>query len=476
MPAIVDVYLNADGTLTHDGQQLDGPPDAALRLVLSEIAEKAQASGVDTVVRVHRADGGVSTINALRDGGLRRPVIDPAAAQRRSPASASRSRWTQHLALRNRYVVAGALALATFGIVGVVISGGNDTAPASSATPLPNLARIAPDGWSSHVNWDISPVGDFAPVTSGDRILYLTPQATLRAVNANGGALVWESQPLTAASAAPVVGGSGDKAIVAAKAGTAIEVLPLAGSGAHLSPTSIPSTPSATLTSNGEGILVTDAGAAPAILTTDRAVAPLTVPAGNAVYEVLDDDTAVVSPAEGPWSILRPGDQPPATVSVTSPGGAVGAPHAVSSVRGVVVAWWNTDNPQNRIVAFHDARSGKVLAAKEVPAAVTDNPLPTVVSEDRTLLSAGPVLADSSTQQTVFAPAWKPSNATSGNIFGSLVTSSSTVRAQWTGRGEVVSLTEGAAVPWLVTDDGSAVVLDQLGDITRIAAVRKDES
>ena len=50
------------------------------------------------------------------------------------------------------------------------------------------------------------------------------------------------------------------------------------------------------------------------------------------------------------------------------------------------------------------------------------------------------------------------------------------MRAQWTGRGDVVSLTEGAAVPWLVTDDGSAVVLDQLGDVTRIAAVRKDES
>jgi outer membrane protein assembly factor BamB len=473
MTRIVDVHLNADGTITRGTDLFDGPPDTALRQILAETAQQAADSGEDAIVRAHRPDGKVSVINALRDGALRRPSVDPDAAARRVPIESATSWWRRQS--RVKLIGAATVMVLAVGTVAVAAQGG-DTPPAgdSVAAPAP-LSRIAPDGWTTQVAWDVSPVGEFAPVPvpDQDRILFVTPQVTIRSVNANTGATLWESQPLDAApTGAPVVDGATDGGFVAVKTRFGISVLPLASSGTHVASTTVPASATATLTSNGEGVLVADEGKPTSILATTGELLPLTVPPGHAVYEALDDDTAVVAPAEGPWSILSAVGNQSTVVTPTAPAGAVGAPHAVSSVRGVVVAWWNTADAHNRLVAFHDARTGAIMASASVPVAAIDDGLPTVVSEDRTLLSAGPVLANTDTDEATYTEGWKPSNATAGHVFGSL----GTQRAGWAGQGAPTPLAEGSAVPWLISDTGAAVVLDQLGTTTRIAALRTGPS
>lgn len=470
MTRIVDVHLNADGTIKRGDDLFDGPPDTALRQILAEAAQQAAESGEDAIVRAHRLDGQVSVINALRDGALRRPSVDPAAAARRVPVASRVSWWKQ----RSRVKLIGAttVGIVAVGTVAVFVQGGSTSPAADSVAAPASLSRIAPDGWTTQVAWDVSPVGEFAPVPvpDQDRILFVTPEGTVRSVNANTGATLWESQPLDAPSAPPVSGGSADEAFVAVKTRSSVSVLALASSGTHVAPTKLPVSATATLISNGEGVLVADQGRPASILTPAGELLPLAVPAGHAVYEVLEDDTAVAAPKEGPWSILSPADGQAGVVAPAAPADAVGPAHAVSSVRGVVVAWWNTADPQSRIVAFHDARTGAIMSSATVPETATDDGLPTVVSEDRTLLSAGPVLANTDTGESTYTEGWKPSNATSGHIFGSL----GGLRAGWAGHGAPAPLTDGAAVPWLISDDGAAVVLDQLGQTTRIAALRTE--
>lgn len=471
MTRIVDVHLNADGTITRGADLFDGPPDTALRQILAEEVQQAADSGEDTIVRAHRPDGKVSVINALRDGALRRPRVDPGAAARRVPVELTTSWWKRQS--RVKLIGAATVVVLAVGTVAIVVQSG-DTPPAGDpvAAPAP-LSRIAPDGWTTQVAWDVSPVGEFAPVPDQDRILFVTPQGTIRSVNANTGATQWESQPLDAVpTGAPVVDGSTDDGFVAVKTRSGVSILPLASSGTHVAPTTVPVPATATLTSNGEGVLLTVEGKPTSILTTTGELLPLTVPAGHAIYEALEDDTAVVAPAEGRWSVLSAIGNQPAMVTPTAPPRAVGPTHAVSSVRGVVVTWWNTADAQNRVVAFHDARTGAIMASASVPANAINDGLPTVVSKDRTLLSAGPVLANTDTGEATYNEGWKPSNATAGHIFGSL----GTVRAGWAAQGAPTPLAEGTAVPWLISDSGAAVVLDQLGATTRIAALRTGPS
>ncbi|NKZ71932.1 PQQ-binding-like beta-propeller repeat protein [Rhodococcus hoagii] len=305
-------------------------------------------------------------------------------------------------------------------------------------------------------------------MTAANRVVLVGPDGTIRAVNADNGATIWASQPVAdVGETHPVVGHSADRAFAAVKAGTTIAVVPMNGSGTHVEPFTVPSTLTSQLSSQGEGVMVVDGNLPPAVLDADGTLRPIAIPPGHAVYEVLSDGAAVAAPAEGGWSILPPSGTP-AAVTPAVPADAVAAPHPATSARGVVSAWWNTADPTQRVISFHDARSGAVIASAKVPAHTVEAGLPTVVSEDRTLLSAGPVLVNASNEAT-YIEGWLPSNASAGSVFGTL----GDQRAVWsTATGKVTVMAEGAAVPWFVSDGGLAIVLDQRGDQMRLAAIR----
>lgn len=472
MPRIVDVHLNDHGVLVDGTDQFDGEHRDAIRQALEAERLKTAGTDTDTVVHVHRRDGGIKTMTILRDGTfLQRPPVDPKAAERRVPVRPETGHAWWKLQSRGKIIGAAVAGVVVLGTV-VALTTGTSTDPTTGGGEFTAFSRTAPTGWSQQVVWDYSPVGESAPLPTGNRLVTVSPEGNISAVNADTGAIAWSTEPLIGAQAAtPVVGGSGDEGFVAVKSGSTISVLPLRSTGTHVEPKTVDASPTATLTSQGTGVLVTEEGKPSAVLSADAVLRPLTVPAGQAVYEVLDDGAVVIAPAAGPWSLL-PEAGTTSVITPAAPTGSIGVPHTVSSVRGVVVAWWDTPDPQNRIVAFHDARTGSVTASTAVAAAVVDGGLPTVVSEDRSLLSAGPVVANTSTRETTVHDGWMPSNATSRAIFGKV----GSKKAMWSGSGTPALLPEGAAVPWAITDAGLAIVLDELGNSTRIAALRKADS
>lgn len=94
---------------------------------------------------------------------------------------------------------------------------------------------------------------------------------------------------------------------------------------------------------------------------------------------------------------------------------------------------------------------------RDVPAAAVDGGCPTVISEDRTLLSSVPAVADSVSGEVTYRTSRRPDEQ----------------RAPLRGLAQLVDV---AAVPWSIANDGSALVRGQLGDVTRLVALRRDDT
>lgn len=468
MTRTVDVHLKNDGSVeVEGGSNYPGPAKEALRHALADIAHKSFLDEDDSIVQVHQLDGQVSTINALRDGSIRKPQPKDPAIDLRTPVRPERK-----VRSLGKIIAATAIAGVVLGGTAVAltqIGTGTESSAVEAPTTAPDITRPAPPGWSQQVAWELATLGESGPAIATNRVVSVGPGSNIRAINAETGALIWASLPVAdIGDNTPVVGRSDDGAFVAVKAGTTIAVVPMANSGTQIAPVLVPATPTAQLFSQGEGVMVVDSDLPPATLAADGTLRPITIPPGHAIYEVLSDGSAVAARAEGGWAIV-PAIGAPTPVTPAVPADAVDAPHPAASARGIVSAWWNTADPAQRVVSFHDARSGAVIASTRVPAHTVEDGLPTVASEDRTLLSAGPVLVNTASDEAVYVENWLPSNATAGNIFGTR----GGQRAVWSAATkQVTAMVNGAAVPWLVSDGGLAIVLDQQGDLMRLAAIR----
>lgn len=481
MTRIVDVHLNEDGSAVVDGlDRYSGPTSKdALRLAMDDICKDAQTNGEDRIVHVTRPDGGVMTINALRDGTIHNPTTQAhttatATSESRTAVRPSiTAAWKAQRTTRFAAVAAVAVIIAGGGVA-FALSGEPDRPVAAewTAPAVPDITRPAPPGWTRQVAWEVG-LGQSGPAIGAGLVVVMGPDGILRAFSADTGAALWKTEPLDGVGEnTPIIGRSGEHTFVAIKSTSSIALIPLNALGSAVAPIGVPTSTSAQLTTHGEGVLVVEDGVPPRVLAADGTLRSVDVPAAHVAFEALGDGTVVAAAAEGGWTLL-PAAGAPTPITPAAPEGATGPAHVGASTRGVVVAWWNTADPTTRIVSFHDARTGAVTASASVPAATVDAGFPSAASEDGTLVSAGPIVVNRETGDATYLDGWLPSNAADGNVFGTV----NDERAVWTVESGVATpLGDGAAVPWSVSDSGLAIVLDQQGDRMRLAAIQPTAS
>ena len=483
MTRTLELEVLDDGTALLDGEPIAGVGRDPLRTALETAAEQARVDSVSTTVRIRRrSDGYVWTVAAEPDGSIRRlssavreiPVdelkkekVGDMLADLRGDPSPRRK-----LLKVGAWILVGVVVFA--GGASIIADNGGDSTPAASQadSSLADLSRPAPTGWTQSVTWQVAPVAEIAPVATGNQVIYVSTDNRVGAVDSATGTQLWLSAPLPfRPDASAVAGGSGDAAFVALRLHDTVAVLPTNSSpGVQVVPRLAEIPGAGRLVGGPGGILVETPNLSDAVVVTATGeVRHAAVPAGQTALAVSNDgSTVVVAPPQGAWSNLPLGAGSATSIPAATPAGATGDPHVVSASAGVVVAWWATDDPAIRIVAFHDASTGAVLGSGKTQPAAVDAGLPVVIAVDRSHMSAGPVLFNANTSQVVVSDGWVPSNVAGDLIYGKVGDS----RAVWRGTGAVETLPTGAAVPWAISPNGLAIVMDRPAELARLTGVR----
>ncbi|NKZ71933.1 hypothetical protein GTA09_20915 [Rhodococcus hoagii] len=154
MTRIVDVHLQNDGSAVVDGDKVypAGPATKdALRNALADIADQARSGDSDSVVRVHRLDGEVSTINALRDGSIRKPQPNDPTTDLRTPVRPASEAWWRSQS-RSKIIAAAAIAVVVLGGTAIALTQTGTDAPAAEATAAaPDISRPRPPAGCSRL-------------------------------------------------------------------------------------------------------------------------------------------------------------------------------------------------------------------------------------------------------------------------------------------------------------------------------------
>ncbi|TDT34528.1 hypothetical protein ACF3NT_10880 [Naumannella halotolerans] len=344
-----------------------------------------------------------------------------------------------------------------------------ETAP--SAPPITDLSRPAPPGWQTTFEWyqEISPTSDLA--VADNRVATINSNGALVVLNADSGQLVWASVPNAISPMARPLLAEVDGRLVAGIHDQDQGKLYLVRlddvegeQSGRLTDRMLPR--GATVTLTGGSLMVT---AETGVWVVDGDLDLQSVEIGDEVPMAATGQTVVAGPWEGPWSLNSIADGR-REVGPERPDGADGEPHPSYSARGVVVVWWNAaEDDSERVVSLHDAESGELLADTEISQQRLREMVYLSVSADRTLASAGPVLADLRTGNTAVEPGWSSISAvTSAVMYGATPGGD----AAWDGR-RVGPLPPDTALPWGTSESGLAIVLDRTaGGSTLVGGLR----
>lgn len=357
--------------------------------------------------------------------------------------------------------ILAAVLIALIALTGVILFSLNQTrTPAAAPTPVvTQLSRTAPSGWSTTYAWSTTLPEITGQVAVGQNaVAFIDGNGALDVRHADTGQPIFTSAPNTVSSSArPFIAVTQGVPVAGIVDGVNLMLWSLDASSSEARQITLAL--NARVFQQGGGLMVST-GKERWVVTSKFTLDPVPLPEDHVALAVTPEGFLLSAPPSGSWSINHPGSDIPTEVvrPERSPDGTVGEMQVAWAARGVICAWGNTNDPEQRTVGLYDATTGELLASHTLSKSVVQNGLPLTVSPDREYASAGPMLARLSDGQVNVVDGWSTIMAGQNTLYGTV----DGVKMAWDGS-NAVPLDPRAVVPWGTSERGYAIVLEQVG-------------
>ncbi|WP_026927216.1 hypothetical protein [Granulicoccus phenolivorans] len=346
-------------------------------------------------------------------------------------------------------VVTGAI------LIGVNQLGSGGQSAQSTATSAAAVSRPVPPGWTNQFAWStaIEQVNEIA--VNQNRIALLQGNQ-LVVLNADNGAEVSRSTATFSPNAKPFIAMAQNVPVAGIIDGSNLLVWPLnAPSGTQ--PKQITLSRGAKMNQVGFGLMVAT-GSENWMVDANLNLVAVTIPGDHEALGVTADGEMVSAPTTSSWQFnpAHPGNAP-RTVRVSQ-----NAPDTVGEMtiawlsRGVVAAWGRTADDAVRTVGLYDVNDGRLLASGKLSTDQVNAGMPLTVSPGGEFAAAGPLLVRLADGTSKVVDRWSTIKADAKNIYGTR----DGMKMVWTGQGDPQELPADSVIPWGMSDQRLAIVLD----------------
>lgn len=357
--------------------------------------------------------------------------------------------------------ILAAVVIALIAMAGVILFSLNQarTPAAAPAPAVTQLSRTAPAGWSTTYAWSTTLPEITGQVAVGQNaVAFIDSHGSLDVRQADTGQPIFTSAPNTVSSSArPFIAVTQGVPVAGIVDGVNLMLWSLDASSSEARQITLAL--NARVFQQGGGLMVST-GKEHWVVTSQFTLNPVPLPEDHVALGVTPEGFLLSAPPSGSWSINHPGsDIPTETVRPErSPEGTVGEMQVAWAARGVICAWGNTADPEQRTVGLYDASTGELLASHTLSKNVVQNGLPLTVSPGGEYASAGPMLARLSDGRVSVVDGWSTIMAGQKTLYGTV----DGVKMGWDGS-NAVALDPRAVVPWGTSERGYAIVLEQVG-------------
>lgn len=405
--------------------------------------------------------------------GVAYPDGHPSAAFQPTPAAASQAtpppppNWTPARTGRSagRRGNAPAKVIALIAVIAVVVTtaiivgvnqlssgrGGGEPSASSHAT----VARPVPPGWTTEFAWSesIEQVNEVA--VNYNRIALLQGNQ-LVVLDADTGQEVFRSTASFSPNAKPFIAMAQSVPVTGIIDGSNMLLWPLDSvSGAQ--PKQITLSRGARMNQVGFGLMVAT-GSENWMVDSNLNLVAVTIPGDHEALGVTAEGEMVSAPTTSSWQFnpAHPGNAP-RTVRVGENAPDTEGEMTIAWLsRGVVAAWGRTSDDAVRTVGLYDVNDGRLLAAGKLSTEQVNAGMPLTVSPDGEFASAGPLLVRLADGTSQVVDRWSTIKADAKNIYGTR----DGVKMVWTGQGDPQELPPDAVIPWGMSEQRLAIVLD----------------